>query len=457
MMEHTVRAHRSLRPQNTASHTKLDEIMDVDLLKRMFDENFVKAQSHPDDEALKVLSYTHNAQYSGRWNEVTTQARGLIIRSEEEDFSDAVVLERPWRKFFTLSQMEGKDGERAWALGDEEDGPGQLDLVNNLDFNAPAEVTDKMDGSLGILYEAPDGELAFSTKGSFRSDQAVAYTKLLRENPKFLGGCKSLRKVNPDATFLFELVGEDNQIVVEYNDDDIVFTGAVDRNTGEYLSTRDFDKEWDERNGLNKAEIMSANTLTEALQIPDRPNREGVVIRLKSDDPSKQMMVKVKQEDYIALHRIATSVNNSFAKTAIKESTDTMGDLIKMGRTGDVRDLPSIHNAVRSFTAGDSKLEKKIYNQQMEKFDSTIKPFARKVTALYDEVQGMDSSHFVGDKNEIMKNYVMSITDKPKEDKTLLLNFFRGRLYELDTLSSPGSKVFRRIAEKMKTETHEKE
>lgn len=287
--------------------TSLSEIMNLDLLRQMRDEKMVNVSGHPDDPSLKILNYSSMAQVKGRWNDVTKQSRGLIIRSDNDDFSDAVIVERPWRKFFTLQQMTGTDGNTAWAMGDEENDSGNSmrDSIESLDFDAPAEVTDKRDGSMGILYEAPDGELALSTRGSFASDQAHHYTTMLRENRELLDAAHKLKANNPNTTFIFELTGPDNQIVVSYSKDEIAIIGAVDKDTGLYRSTSEFQNDW---GGLPKAETMPAQNLHEALSLPDRKNREGVVVRITSDDPDKQMMVKIKQEDYLKLHHVMTSM-----------------------------------------------------------------------------------------------------------------------------------------------------
>jgi RNA ligase len=48
--------------------------------------------------------------------------------------------------------------------------------------------------------------------------------------------------------------------------------------------------------------LFPAGTLRQALEMPPRPNAEGVVVRITGTGA----MVKIKQEDYVALHRILT-------------------------------------------------------------------------------------------------------------------------------------------------------
>lgn len=308
------------KSRQSLAKVSLADIMDTDMLRDMVEQGYVASSRHPDDDSLQVLSYSRSTQFEGRWNDVTNQARGLIIQSSVSKFSDAVVVERPWRKFFTIEQMsEGPDGKRAWALGDEDDGPGHSTIdASQIDFHAPAEVTDKLDGSLGILYRAPDGQLALSTKGSFTSDQAVEYTKFLRENEAFYQAAENLKK-GDQTTHLFELVGPDNPIVLNYDKQDIVLLGGVDKSSGVYRSPEDFKQVWGESQGLSRTEIMPAKNLHEALAMGDRENREGMVVRFKSNDPNQQVMVKIKQEDYLKLHRVSTALTPKRVLSLITE------------------------------------------------------------------------------------------------------------------------------------------
>lgn len=98
-------------------HVKLSEIITTELLAKEVAAGFINCSPHPDDPSLKILCYGKLTQILGHWNEATKQCRGLIVRAKAHDFSDAEVVARPWRKFFTLQQVQS-----GWALGDEEGG-----------------------------------------------------------------------------------------------------------------------------------------------------------------------------------------------------------------------------------------------------------------------------------------------------------------------------------------------
>lgn len=168
----------------------------------------VRVQTHPEFPELAIYNYTEETQFRKRWNKVTLACRGLIINTVTRE-----VVARPWEKFFNFGEMN-----------------------NRIDSYAPVEVTDKLDGSLGILYRQPDGKLAIATRGSFASDQAVEANKIWSESYSHLD-------IPNDYTFLFEILVPWNRIVVSYNYDDeylqqgrgVLPQGSSRNDTGEHL------------------------------------------------------------------------------------------------------------------------------------------------------------------------------------------------------------------------------
>jgi RNA ligase len=250
---------------------KLYELLDKALLGVMIDEGFVRYQVHP-SEPLAILNYTEKTAYTGTWNDVTRKCRGLIYNMVDED-----VVARPFDKFFNYEQVMGAE----WLVGSEE-----------------VEITDKLDGSLGILYREPiSRELSIATRGSFQSDQAIHATKVFRERY-----ASTMDARVHGVTHLYEIVYPENRIVLDYGYmDDLVHIGGVHIDTGETFGPN-ASVYWP---GL-RAKTFSARTFAEALALPPRKNAEGIVVRFLSTGER----VKIKQEDYIALHRIVTGMND---------------------------------------------------------------------------------------------------------------------------------------------------
>src|SRR5579871_6918930 len=86
---------------------------------------------------LILFNYSQMAQFSSRWNWFELNSRGLIFNATTGE-----VVARPFRKFFNY-------GERLPLPG-----------------TSMVEVTEKVDGSLGILYRE-DGDYKIATRGSF--------------------------------------------------------------------------------------------------------------------------------------------------------------------------------------------------------------------------------------------------------------------------------------------------
>ncbi len=247
------------------STVHLYDVVDEAQLRLMLDEGFVREQTHP-SLPLGILNYAEKTQFSRAWNRTTLACRGLIY-----DRTNGEVLARPWGKFFNY---------------------GEADL--ELDPNALVEVTDKQDGSLGILYFY-EGAPAIATRGSFTSDQARHATDL------YLRAYHGNWTPDESLTYLFEVIYPQNRIVLDYGDlDDLVLLGAVNKHDGTPYGPNLL-PEWPGR----KTTVFPARTLEEALALEPRKNAEGVVVRFLSDGS----LVKIKQADYVALHKLITGLN----------------------------------------------------------------------------------------------------------------------------------------------------
>ena len=244
--------------------TRLSDLFDLDLLDRMTADGYVRVQRHP-RLPLSIYNYSEKAQYAGVWNDVTLLCRGLVV-----DTATGTVLARPFAKFFNHGQPDAP----AFDLADK------------------VVVTDKADGSLGVLFPVDGSGHAIATRGSFDSTQARHATQVWRA--RYAGRFTP----PPGATVLFEIIYPDNRIVIDYAGlDDLVLLGAVEIATGRSVSVDGWPGP--------VVETFAYPTLADALAAPPRDNREGLVVHRLADD----VRVKVKYEDYLRLHRIVTGLN----------------------------------------------------------------------------------------------------------------------------------------------------
>lgn len=245
---------------------QLHTLLSASLLDKMVAEGFVKETMHP-RLPLEILNYTPKAQFEGVWNDVTTTCRGLIYNVDTME-----IVSRPFSKFFNYDQWQG-------ALP-----PG------------PVRVWEKMDGSLGILYQEPNGLPAIATRGSFDSDQARFATRWFRHHALDYAWPRK------DVTYLFEIIYPDNRIVVDYgNMRGLVLLGMVDNLTGQSMSV--FHSPWP---NIPTVDEHPMRDVAEAITAEPRKNREGYVVHFLQTDER----VKVKHDEYKRLHHLLTEIDS---------------------------------------------------------------------------------------------------------------------------------------------------
>lgn len=256
---------------------KITELFTEDELTLNKRGGFIREQFHPEFPELRILNYTEAAQFAREWNYVTRACRGLIYNAETGE-----VLARPFPKIHN------------W---DEADAP-------RITWDAPLySWSNKEDGSLGIMYVRPDGEIAIATRGSFASEQAIHATALINAEGYGVGYHDLLEAGN---TPLFEIVYPENRIVLDYGDrDELIYLGYIDNLTGAYYPDRAYVEK----------------TFDDLRQDLSRENAEGWVAWLS---PFKA--VKIKQADYVELHRVVTGLNRKSIWRAL--STGTYEDLL---------------------------------------------------------------------------------------------------------------------------------
>ncbi|WP_052062021.1 RNA ligase [Rhodococcoides fascians] len=244
----------------------IDDLMNPTVLQDRIDAGLVKVRSHP-RLPYRIYNYSELTAYSQAWDEVTLQCRGLIVDDSGE------VIARPFPKFFNDAEH---DGERH----------------PQLDLDAPVRVSDKLDGSLGILYPTRDGLYEIATRGSFESEQARWATDYWQAN------YADDYTPAPGFTYLVEIIYKANRIVVDYDFEDLVLLGVVDNTSGEVLAP--FGWGWPGR----KSRTFPYDTLADALRAPVRDNAEGFVVQYRDGT-----MVKLKLERYVQLHKIVTGMS----------------------------------------------------------------------------------------------------------------------------------------------------
>lgn len=267
--------------------TDLHALFDPDEIATAIEAKHLSMQTHPEWD-LTIFNYTSICQIARAWTPVTSACRGLIVGPDNK------VLARPFIKFFNYTET----------------------AVPKFALTTLPIVTEKMDGSLGIIYKCPDGRFAVATRGSFMSDQAIWATQwLTTEMPDF---------TQPDGvTTLVEIIFPENRIVVDYGDRaELVLLGAVAVDTGADIPLWEID--WwpgartEQHVGLGGMDevhrhIMGSNQ--------DGNEAEGIVaVWYRPNEPSFRL--KVKHPRYVELHALITNTSSRKVWKALSRGFD---------------------------------------------------------------------------------------------------------------------------------------
>lgn len=250
--------------------THIHDILNPEQLQQQLLARHVNITQHP-TLPLNIYNYTQTAQYSSAWNATTKTCRGLITTTE------GTIIARPFQKFFNYTE----------------------DIPPKYTHTTQPVVTEKMDGSLGIIYPIPGG-YAVATRGSFSSDQALWATNWLNTTyPNYQ---------QPDnVTTLVEIIYPQNRIVVNYGErQELVLLGATQTDTGADIPLWEIDW-W---SGARTAQHV-CRTIEEAYRIAtshEWNKDEGLVaVWYRPNQPSYR--TKIKNPEYLRLHRIITNLN----------------------------------------------------------------------------------------------------------------------------------------------------
>lgn len=307
--------------ENMKPHISI--IADITELEKAIEENLIYRTQHP-EYPYSIYKYSQACTYSSAWNEITIASRGLILHDETGE-----IIARPFPKFFNYS--EGKTPEEL-MVGD-------------------IHVTEKMDGSLGVSFINPQGDLEITTAGGFQAEQAVHATQIYNERYK---GNWEPRK---GYTYLWEIIYPENRIVVDYGDeDDIYLLGAVEIATGKSLTVDDV-TEWKWKKAKS---YQGFDAMDKVVNAPERENHEGYIVSFAGG-----AKIKIKHENYVKMHRIMTGVSERSIHSLLASGGKSQLDEVKK-------------TAPEEFTD--------FINKAIDKLETQYANEANRITKAYDEL-----------------------------------------------------------------------
>jgi RNA ligase len=337
----------------------------LELLNEYYEKGLLHKQVHPTLD-LTIWNYSEKVQYEGLWDDITLMCRGLVTNSEGN------IIAKPFKKFFNLE--EGKHTPTS-------------------DF----DVYMKLDGSLGILFNYK-GEWVLATRGSFTSDQAVKGMSMLKKY--------YYEQLHRDYTYLFEIIYEDNRIVVQYPYEDLVLLGMINTKTGD---------EVDIHNGEIRFRNMISNVGFRVVKKYDgiedystlksmiSDDEEGFVVRFSNGD-----RMKVKGEEYLRLHKIMTNI-----------STTTVWEILSSGgKIEDIlKDVPDeFYQKIKMYASTLNYQWYQYFNQLGKSYD-----YFRygKYNDKEVEPTKKEFAEFIKDKHPIVKAIMFAMWDGKDYDKII--------------------------------------
>lgn len=252
-----------------------------------------------------VIDYavTFKETFAGKTSRETT----ILINLRGTCFNDSgEIIRLPYHKFHNLNENENYSAD-------------------TFDFTQPHVIEKKIDGSMVSPIIFPDGHWELGTRAGVTDVSKLATAFLGRMNrvdsmkfrayKLFIDECVKTQNIVP----IFEYIGPDNPIVIEYIDTKLVLTGVRYSQTGEYVKhlkswITQFGETKDNFNLIDLVPVVSTehSTISElAAMIKDLHGEEGVVVKFEDG-----RMVKIKAAEYCLKHKALDGLR--FEKDVLK-------------------------------------------------------------------------------------------------------------------------------------------
>lgn len=257
-------------------------LFDEQTLLEHCERHLVKVHHSEKFPNLRLLHYSEKAVYNKKWTEFCKACRGVVI-----DLKNRKILATPFFKFWNMTEAPGPSYAECQSFG-------------------PFTVSEKLDGSMAILFRDVDtGLVHATTKGSFDSTQGQDATNWAREH-------LPLSKLDVDKyTLMWEWIAYDNKVVVDYAQKGYkvgLYLIGVRENYSEKLFSYEEVQEFAKEYGLLTVKTYPFSNLDQVMDnCKDIPHQEeGYVLRFKCNG----LLVKCKGTAYLKVHRFLSGLND---------------------------------------------------------------------------------------------------------------------------------------------------
>lgn len=263
---------------------------------------------------ISSFNFSKEAFYNKVWNNMTTQARGLFI-----DTNNYLVVARSYNKFFNLDEREETKYDNL-----------KEQLVYPINFYL------KYNGFLGILSIC-DNEFVFGTKSQLDGEFSNYFKNIFYKifDKKQIEAIKN-RLLKNESSMIFEVVDSNNdKHIIEYEKDKLVLLDEI-YNSIEYLKI-DYTKlkTFADKNNMEVKELVYiANDLNEFENIfadiknKDYKHKEEYVEGFVIEDNSG-FMFKYKTEYYKKWKLLRTKMENAIKNNDFKSKDNNEIEFMK--------------------------------------------------------------------------------------------------------------------------------
>lgn len=293
-----------------------------------------------DGATYRIFTY-RLANYSAWLHPGAMEARGIMFRLDPTG-DDHVLVSRSMEKFFNWNENP---------------------FTMNIDLTKIQYAMVKEDGSLISSYTDATGQIRLKTKGSLRSEQAVAAEAWMNHSNQ-----KHFRKVingleHAGWTVNMEWTSPLNRIVVSYQEDKLIILNVRHRETGVYMEREAME--------IHFAEYLVPISDLMVEDVAAAVGTEGIVAFFGND--AEPRFMKVKADAYLVLHRLKDGVNQPNA----------LFEAVMMEQVDDLRASFAADPAVQLMIAIMEELVHQPYNQ-----------FLKDVTKMYEDHKHLDKKNF---------------------------------------------------------------
>ena len=159
-----------------------------------------------------------------------------------------------------------------------------------------------------------DHELVVTSSGSFDSWHSNRAEQLLAH---------LCRNIDFDKTYIFELIGPQNQIVVKYPEEKLILLAVRETATGIELPLELFADKFEVVEPLGYKNDLPISFLAEEIARQEYLNEEGFIVKY-----SNGQRIKFKYHQYVQLHKIMTGISEKWVWETLKDGSELLLDSV---------------------------------------------------------------------------------------------------------------------------------